>query len=82
MIARLSIFSLSRLRERMPKSARHQTSLNLGMVRGFRRIGLALGGIAGGLILLDLIGLVATIYFREEILAQAEAAGLADLMPR
>jgi hypothetical protein len=46
------------------------------------RIGLTLGGIAGGLLLLDLIGFVATLYFHEEILAQAEAAGLGSLVPR
>jgi hypothetical protein len=46
------------------------------------RIGLTLGVIAGGLLLLDLIGFVATLYFHEEILAQAEAAGLGSLVPR
>ena len=46
------------------------------------RIGLTLGSIAGGLILLDLIGLVATVYFHEELLAQAEAAGLGKLLER
>jgi hypothetical protein len=44
------------------------------------RIGLALGGIAGGLILLDLIAFAATLYFHDEILAQAEAAGLGSLL--
>ena len=43
------------------------------------RIGLAAGAIAGGLLALDLVGLVATVYFHQEILAQAEAAGLGDL---
>ena len=46
------------------------------------RIGLTLGGIAGGLLLLDLIGFVVTLYFHEEILAQAEAAGLGSLLQR
>ena len=46
------------------------------------RIGLAIGGVAGGLLVLDLIGLAVTLYFHDEILAQAEAAGLADLMPK
>ena len=46
------------------------------------RTGLTLGGIAGGLIALELIGFVATVYFHKELLAQAEAAGLADLVPR
>jgi hypothetical protein len=44
------------------------------------RLGLALGGIAGGLLALDLIGLVVTFYFHDEILAQAEAAGLGSLL--
>jgi hypothetical protein len=46
------------------------------------RIGLTLGAIGGGLILLDLIGFVATVYFHEELLAQAEAAGLGKLLER
>jgi hypothetical protein len=54
----------------------------IGRLRGTRlgRIGLALGGIAGGLLALDLIGLAATFYFHDEILARAEAAGIADLL--
>ena len=44
------------------------------------RIGLTLGGIAGGLVLLDLLGFVVTLYFHEEILAQAEAAGLGAML--
>ena len=43
------------------------------------RVGLTLGSIAGGLLALDLIGFAATVYFHEELLAQAEAAGLGDL---
>ena len=46
------------------------------------RIGLAVGGIAGGLILLDLIGLAVTIYYHKELMAQAEAAGLGELLDR
>ena len=44
------------------------------------RVGLTIGTIAGGLLLLDLIGLAATFYFHEEILARAEAAGLGALL--
>ena len=43
------------------------------------RIGLALGTVAGGLLALDVVGFVVTVYFHAEILAQAEAAGLGDL---
>ena len=46
------------------------------------RIGLTLGGIAGGLLLLDLIGFVVTVYYHKELLAQAEAAGLGKLLER
>jgi hypothetical protein len=46
------------------------------------RLGLTVGGIAGGLLLLDLIGFVVTVYYHKQLLAQAEAAGLADLMPK
>ena len=45
-----------------------------------RRYSMVIGSIAGGLILLDLIGLVATVYFHEELLAQAEASGLGKLL--
>ena len=44
------------------------------------RVGLALGGIAGGLLALDLVGLAVTFYFHDEILARAEAAGLGALL--
>ena len=46
------------------------------------RYGLVVGSIAGGLLLLDLVGFVATVYFHEELLAQAEAAGLGSLLER
>ena len=38
------------------------------------------GTVAGGLLLLDLIGFVVTVYFHKELLAQAEAAGVAELL--
>jgi hypothetical protein len=46
------------------------------------RYGLVVGGIAGGLLVLDVIGFVVTVYFHEELLAQAEAAGLGSLLER
>ncbi|NUT00589.1 MAG: hypothetical protein HOP96_06410 [Sphingomonas sp.] len=48
----------------------------------FGRAGMVVGGIAGGLLLLDLIGFVATVYFSAELLRAAEAAGVAGLLPR
>ena len=46
------------------------------------RYSLVVGSIAGGLLLLDVIGFVATVYFHEELLARADAAGLGGLLPR
>ena len=46
------------------------------------RAGLAIGSVAGGLLALDLIGFVATVYFSAELLQAAEAAGVAGLLPR
>ena len=48
----------------------------------FRRAGLVVGSVAGGLLVLDLIGFVATVYFSAELLKAAEAAGVAELLPR
>ena len=54
-----------------------------GMTAGrFRKAALTVGGVAGGLLALDLIGFVATIYFSAELLQAAEAAGVAGLLPR
>ena len=61
--------SLSRLRERAG-------------VRALRRYGMVAGGVVGGLLALDLIGFVATVYFSAELLQAAEAAGVAGLLPR
>lgn len=47
-----------------------------------RRAGLTAAAIAGGLVALDLIGLVATVYFGAELVEAAEAAGVAELLPR
>jgi len=46
------------------------------------RAGLVVGGVVGGLLALDLIGFVATVYFSAELLKAAEAAGVAGLLPR
>jgi len=46
------------------------------------RTGLVVGGVAGGLLALDLIGFVATVYFSAELLQAAEAAGVAGLLPK
>ena len=47
-----------------------------------RRAGMIVGGVAGALLALDLIGFVATVYFSAELLQAAEAAGVAELLPR
>ena len=46
------------------------------------RAGMVVGGVAGGLLALDLLGFVATVYFSAELLQAAEAAGVAGLLPR
>ena len=48
----------------------------------FGRAAMVLGGVAGGLLALDLLGFVATVYFSAELLQAAEAAGVAGLLPR
>jgi hypothetical protein len=59
-------------------------SVNFRNLRESRagRAGLAIGSVAGGLLALDLIGFVATVYFSAELLQAAEAAGVAGLLPR
>jgi hypothetical protein len=46
------------------------------------RAGMVAGGVVGGLLALDLIGFVATVYFSAELMQAAEAAGVAGLLPR
>ena len=54
-----------------------------GMTAGrLRKTALTVGGVAGGLLALDLIGFVATVYFGAELLQAAEAAGVAGLLPK
>jgi 3-dehydroquinate synthetase len=59
-------------------------SVILEKLRGtkFGRTGLVVGSVAGGLLALDLIGFVATVYFSAELLQAAEAAGVAELLPK
>ena len=59
-------------------------SVNFRKLRESRagRTGLVVGGVAGGLLALDLIGFVATVYFSAELLQAAETAGVAGLLPR
>jgi hypothetical protein len=59
-------------------------SVILEKLRGtkFGRAGLVVGSVAGGLLALDLIGFVATVYFSAELLQAAEAAGVAELLPK
>ena len=52
-----------------------------GMTR-LRRTATIAGGIVGGLLVLDLIGFVVTVYFGAELLQAAEAAGVAGMLPR
>jgi hypothetical protein len=47
-----------------------------------RRAGLAAGGALGVLVALELLGLVATLFFRAELAAAAEAAGVAGMLPQ
>ena len=46
------------------------------------RVGMVAGGVVGGLLALDLIGFVATVYFSAELMQAAEAAGVAGILPR
>ncbi len=59
-------------------------SVNFRKLRESRavRVGMAAGGLVGGLLALDLIGFVATAYFSTELLQYAQSAGVAELLPR
>ena len=46
------------------------------------RFGMVAGGVVGGLLALDLIGFLATVYFSAELMQAAETAGVAGLLPR
>ena len=53
-----------------------------GMTGRLRRAGMVAGGLVGGLLALDLIGVLATVYFSAELMQAAQAAGLAEFLPR
>ena len=59
-------------------------SVILEKLRGTKagRVGMVAGGVVGGLLALDLIGFVATVYFSAELMQAAEAAGVSGLLPR
>lgn len=59
-------------------------SVNFSKLRGTRagRAGMVAGGLVGGLLVLDLIGFLATAWFGAELLQAADAAGLAGLLPK
>jgi hypothetical protein len=40
------------------------------------------GGLVGGLLALDLIGFLATVYISGELMQAAQAAGVAEFLPR
>ena len=46
------------------------------------RAGMTAALVAGGLLALDLLGFVATVYFGPELLQAAETAGVAGLLPK
>ena len=56
-------------------------SVIIGKLRANRFARVA-GTAVGGLILLDLIGFIATAYFSTELLQYAQRAGVAGLLPR
>ena len=47
-----------------------------------RQVAKVAGGVVGGLILLDVIGFVATVYFSAELLQVAQRYGVAGLLPK
>ena len=63
-------------------------SVNFRKLRKSRagRAGLVVGGIAGGvvggLLVLDLIGFVVTVYFSAELTQYAQRAGVAGMLPQ
>ena len=46
------------------------------------RAGMVAGGVVGGLLALDLIGFLATVYFSAELMQAAQAAGVSEFLPR
>jgi regulator of RNase E activity RraA len=48
--------------------------------RRTRKVAAVAGGVVGGLLVLDLIGFVATAYFSAELMQYAQRAGVAGLL--
>ena len=48
----------------------------------YRKTATIAGSVVGGLLLLDLIGFLATVYFSAELLQYAQKAGVAELLKR
>ena len=46
-----------------------------------RKAGMVAGGVVGGLLALDLLGFVATVYFSTELVRAAEMAGVGAYLP-
>jgi hypothetical protein len=46
------------------------------------RAGMVAGGVVGGLVALDFLGFVASVYFSAELLQYAQMAGVEALLPR
>ena len=46
------------------------------------RAGIVAGGVVGGLLALDLVGFLATVYFSAELMQAAQAAGVSEFLPR
>ncbi|GAA4748607.1 hypothetical protein GCM10023264_13420 [Sphingomonas daechungensis] len=47
-----------------------------------RKVATVAGSVVGGLLLLDLIGFLATVYFSAELLQYAQKAGVGELLKR
>jgi hypothetical protein len=46
------------------------------------RAGIVVGGVVGGLLALDFLGFIATVYFSAELLQAAQRAGVAGWLPQ
>ena len=67
----------------MPFSPFKQSRLEFALPRlKARRIGATAAALVGGIVALDLLGFVASVYFGAELLRAAEAAGVAELLAR
>ena len=59
-------------------------SVNFKKLRETRagRAGMIVGGVAGGLLALDFLGFLATVYFSAELMQYAQQAGVTGLLPK